>query len=244
MKTYGWKPQRPDYRDYKLSLGKTNKRPSKIDSLTLSIPAYDQGDLGSCTGNGCGALWQYRLSVEKLDNPLPSRLFIYYNERVLEGTVREDSGANVRDGLKALAKWGCCPETIWPYDIKSFSKKPSKKAYTTAIKDAALEYHAVTASLDALRNAIAFSGPVVGGFTVFQSFESDQVAQTGIMPMPAKNEKPVGGHCVVWDGYDDVKRSFFCRNSWGSKWGMNGWFTMPYENLPNCSDFWVLLKVS
>jgi C1A family cysteine protease len=249
-RAYGWLSQLPDHRDLQyVSAGAP--MPAAVAPLTANIPAYDQGQLGSCTGNGCARLFEHRLHAEGRALLIPSRLFIYYNERALEGTINSDSGAQVRDGLKVLAKFGAPPETDWPYNIGKFKLKPPAQAYADALKDQALQYHAVKLALADIKQALADGNPVVGGFTVYESFESARVAQTGLMPLPGAKEAVLGGHCVLWDGYDDASQTFWCANSWGQAWGCapaagkaRGWFKMPYANLKNCSDFWVLLKVA
>jgi C1A family cysteine protease len=83
--------------------------------------------------------------------------------------------------------------------------------------------------------------PIVVGFTVYQSFESDQVTETGIVPVPGHHEQVVGGHAVLVVGYDDSQSRFIVRNSWGDQWGLHGYFLMPYAYLTNrrlASDFW------
>ncbi len=85
------------------------------------------------------------------------------------------------------------------------------------------------------------------GFTVYESFESQTVAESGIVPMPTTGEKIVGGHCVVAVGYDDTKRAFIIRNSWGTGWGIQGYCYMPYEYLTASnlsSDFWTIRSVT
>lgn len=252
---YGWIHSLPDARDRKFDhelLMRVAALPAMVNPLTAVISAYDQGDVGSCTGNGCGRLAQSRHLAEKLPAPMPSRAFIYALERQMEGTLNQDSGAQVRDGLKVLAKYGVCPEAIWPYDMtfdRHMQSLPSAAAMAAAKKFLALQYQSVACNLMALKAALAAGNPVVGGFTVFESFESQAVADTGIMPMPKRGEQVMGGHCVVWDGYNDAGQFFWCANSWGTSWGASpngkpsrGWFKMPYANLINCSDFWVLLK--
>ncbi len=239
-KRLGWKPQKPDGRDMVYSPSHRLLLPPKISPMTQFTPAWDQGELGSCTGHGCGRIFAHRLHANGQGFVMPSRLFIYYCERSIEGTISEDAGAEVRDGLKAMAKFGVPPEIKWKYDIRQYAKKPSAAAYTAAKKDVALAYKAVPVSVDAIKQAIAAGNPVVGGFTVYGSFMSESVAKTGVMPMPSKHESPEGGHCVVWDGFDDTDGHFWCANSWGSEWGQQGWFKMPYENIKNMADMWVL----
>ena len=85
------------------------------------------------------------------------------------------------------------------------------------------------------------------GFTVYESFESQEVAKTGVVPMPAPGEQVVGGHAVLAVGYDDSAQTFMVRNSWGTGWGQAGYFTMPYAYLTTrglSSDFWTIRIVT
>lgn len=242
-KRYGWKPQLPDHKDFLFKPAPAKKLPPKVDRLTLAISAWDQGELGSCTGHGIGRVWAHRWLQEGRPFVMPSRLFIYYNERVLEGTVNEDDGASIRDGMKVLSKIGVPHEDLWPYRISQFAKKPPKTAFDQALTELALQYHAVEETVDAMKAALAAGNPIVGGFNVFQSFMGADVATTGIMPMPGKDEKSDGGHCVCFDGYDDRDQTFWVANSWGEDWGQAGWFKMPYANILNIDDLWVLTAV-
>jgi C1A family cysteine protease len=178
---------------------------------------------------------------------MPSRLFIYYNERAMEGTVNEDSGAQIRDGIKSVAKQGDCPEDLWPYDITKFAVKPPQQCYQQALKFKAVLYQRLSQISNQLKGCLASGYPFVFGFTVYESFESQQVAQTGHAPMPAPTEASIGGHAVIAVGYDDSQNWFIVRNSWGVGWGMKGYFTLPYAYLidPNlASDFWIIRVVT
>jgi C1A family cysteine protease len=223
--------------------------PAKVDLRPHCPPVYDQGQLGSCTANAIGGAVQFDREKQKLKPDfVPSRLFIYYNERVIEHTVSTDSGAQIRDGIKSVAKQGVPPETDWPYDIAKFADKPPAKAYTDGLKDRAVSYSRVARNLNQMKGCLASGFPFVLGFTVYDSFESQQVAQTGVMPMPASGESVLGGHAVMAVGYDDSQQRFIVRNSWGTGWGMQGYFTMPYAYLTDSglsSDFWTirLIKV-
>lgn len=239
---YGWVPSLPDHRDqaYGLSVP-TLGLPPKIDLTAELPPAWDQGQIGSCTGHGVGGLALHAQLKVNPKAPAPSRLFIYYNERVLESTIRSDSGAQIRDGLKVLANQGVPPETLWPYDVTKFKNKPVKKAYSTALKHKATAYHAVNSG--SVKATLAAGYPVVIGFTVYTAFESQEVANTGVLNMPGPQESVLGGHCVLVMGYDDSTQRYLIRNSWGTAWGKDGHFTMPYEYLSNSSlssDFWTI----
>jgi len=166
---------------------------------------------------------------------------------VIEGTVNSDSGAQIRDGIKTISHQGDAPETDWPYNIAKFADKPPAKAYADAKKHEAVSYQRLTQDLAQMKGCLVSGYPFVFGFTVYQSFESQQVASTGVVPMPSPSEQTVGGHAVMAVGYDDSQQRFIVRNSWGTGWGMAGYFTMPYAYLiqSNLSDdFWTIRVVN
>ncbi len=248
-KHYGWVPDLPDQRDqlYSAPVATLQTLPPQIDLRAQCPPVYDQGQLGSCTANAIGAAVQFDEMKQQLPRVfVPSRLFIYYNERVIEGTVNSDSGAMIRDGIKSVGAQGTCPETQWPYTITKFTKKPPAKCYTTARKHKAILYQRLLHSLNQLKGCLASGYPFVFGFTVYESFESQQVAKTGQVPMPTPGEQVLGGHAVLAVGYNDDQQRFIVRNSWGASWGTKGYFTMPYPYLLNshlANDFWTIRLV-
>jgi C1A family cysteine protease len=243
IQRFGWTPDRPDQRDllYLPHGAVLAALPDLIDMRSGCPPIVDQGQLGSCTANAIGSAVQFEQMKQGLQSFQPSRLFIYYEERKMEGTISTDSGAMIRDGMTVVHRLGAPPETLWPYDISKFTRKPTQKAYRAALKDQVLQYQRITQNLDLMRACLADGYPFVFGFTVYDSFESQRVAQTGIVPMPQYNESVLGGHAVMAIGYDNQAQTFLCRNSWGSDWGMAGYFTMPFAYLTSprlASDFW------
>lgn len=242
-KRYGWVPDIPDQRDYLYSALKPRIRlPIKVDLRSYCSLVEDQGALGSCTANALAG------NIEFLDNKPDysyqdvSRLFIYYNERVLINSVDFDSGATLRDGIKTLRKSGACEENKWPYVIERFRQKPSKACYLQAKKHRIQSYHRIT-NLTEMLVCLAEGYPFVFGFTVYESFESKKAARTGVVNMPKKSERAIGGHAVMCVGYNQKDRRFLVRNSWGAKWGMDGYFTMPYRYLETlAADFWTIRK--
>ena len=245
---YGWVPDLPDHRDltYAAPAAFLMALPTTVDLRADCPPVYDQGQLGSCTANAIGGAIQFEQMKQKMSSFVPSRLFIYYNERVIEHTVHSDSGAQIRDGMKVVAKQGAPPETDWPYEITKFAEKPPAKSFSDAAKDKVTSYQRVTRSMSQFKGCLASGYPFVFGFTVYDSFESTTVAHTGVVPMPRSSEKVVGGHAVLAVGYDDEQQQFIVRNSWADTWGMKGYFTMPYQYLleTNLSDdFWTVRLV-
>jgi len=250
IQKYGWIPDLPDHRDFLYSAAPTvlATLPTNTDLTKQCPPVYDQGQLGSCTANAIAAAVEFDLMKQQEKNIfLPSRLFIYYNERVIEGTTATDSGAQIRDGIKSVATLGDCPETLWPYIIAKFAVKPPSNCYSSAKKYKALSYQRLLQDANQFKGCLASGYPFVFGFTVYASFESDTVAQSGIVPMPAPGEKTMGGHAVMAVGYDDASQRFIVRNSWGDGWGMKGYFTIPYGYLLDqnlSSDFWTIHVVA
>ena len=246
---YGWNPDLPDGRDllYAAPIRRLLKLPTKVDLRPKCPPIYDQGQLGSCTANAIGAALEYdQIKQAEPDVATPSRLFIYYNERVMEGTVASDSGAQIRDGVKSVAKQGACMEDTWPYNIEKFTKKPSKPCYEEGKEHQAIQYLRLSQTLNQLKGCLAEGFPFIFGFLVYESFESKTVAKTGHAPMPKANEGLLGGHAVLAVGYEESKQRFIVRNSWGTGWGMKGYFTMPYPYLVQSSlarDFWTVRSV-
>jgi C1A family cysteine protease len=240
QRRYTWKPDLPDHRDHLYALTRVAQPlPDHVDLQPQCPPVVDQGQLGSCTANAlAGAMGFLHRGL------MGSRLFIYYNERAIEGTIKQDAGAQIRDGVKTLSKQGVCPESEWPYDIRKFTRKPTVRAFKDALHHTISEYQRLT-TLDAMLHCLASGLPFVFGFTVYDAFESQEVASTGVLNLPQPGEKVLGGHAVMAIGYDLSAQRLKVRNSWGADWGQQGHFTMPFEYVQNrglSDDFWTLKK--
>lgn len=248
--TFGWIPDLPDHRDfmYAAPTPVMHVIPAAADLTSSCPPVYDQGQLGSCTANAVAAAFQFDEMKQKEPNvAVPSRLFIYYGERVIERTVKEDSGAQLRDGIKVVAKAGVCPESEWPYDITKFSEKPPVKCYSDAKKYTAVTYQRLIQDQNTMKGCLAEGFPFVFGITVYESMMTDEVAKTGIVPMPSTQEKSLGGHAILAVGFDDKTRLFKFRNSWGNGWGDHGYGYLPYAYLTDqnlADDFWTIRAIT
>ena len=173
-----------------------------------------------------------------------SRLFIYWNERSLEGTTDQDSGAELHDGIKTLVTLGAAQEYLWPYSDNLMYQKPTTAIYTDAANHKISSYFSLSTMND-MKSCLASGFPFVFGFTCYSELESEEVAQTGILPLPGPDSECIGGHAVMCVGYDDSKQMFLVRNSWGTAWGLAGYFWMPYAYMTNpelASDFWTIRK--
>lgn len=216
------------------------RMPNSVDLESQCPAVYDQGNLGSCTANAAAALAQFLMKKDGVADWNPSRLALYYWNRLQEGTVNEDSGASLHDAMSSMVKYGVPHESLWPYNVSKFTVKPSKPVWSDAYWHAIKRGLSVTQNLKAIKTCLASGYPIIFGFAVFDSFD-ETVAKTGIMRMPKENEDISGGHAVMAVGYDDTTKMVKVRNSWGSAWGKNGYFFMPYEFITNpnyCDDFW------
>ncbi len=213
--------------------------PDKVDLRNSCGPIYDQGNIGSCTANAfCGLLYYKRPTF------LGSRLFLYYNERRLEGSINYDSGATLYDGIKSLLINGVCLEKNWVYNENKFAIKPPNSCYIEALKYKVKSVKNIDNTLINMKSSLVNKQPFVVGIAVYESFESNTVASTGLVPMPQPNEQLLGGHAILIVGYDDIKKVWIARNSWGSSWGDKGYFYLPYNYLIDdnlASDLWTII---
>jgi len=217
--------------------------PNSIDlrDVPTMPPVFNQGDIGSCTAQAFCAAFAF----EHLEF-MGSRLFLYYNERILDNNVAIDSGATLTDGIKSLQTHGLCPESEWPYIEEEFATKPPDSCYVSALKHKAIKVYNVPKNLKAMQATLASGMPFVGGIKIFSSFESKAVSGTGRVSMPKPKDKYLGGHAILICGYNNTKKHWIVRNSWGPLWGDKGYFYLPYKYLlrPNLSaDFWAIEAV-
>jgi C1A family cysteine protease len=256
---YNLKRQHQDLRDFRhtMLLDPVDgvKLPKTVDLRPkLQFPIFDQGELGSCTANAGVAYKEYLLQDPKV---ALSRLYLYYKERELEGTINEDSGAEMREICKVLNQFGVCPEHDMPYNIGAFKSAPSTQAEADAAAYKIGAYHSVR-TITEIKQALALrQRPVLIGIDVYESFESQTVARTGKVPLPnTTKEQALGGHAVLVVGYVDSAFSpyfsrlpvcktsgyLIVRNSWGPNWGDKGYFYLPYEFVTKgvAYDFWVI----
>lgn len=244
---YGCRPDTPDPRDYVFRSPRPPQAPlpSSVDLRGSCSAVRDQGQLGACTGFSIAVGLREFLEIKNQSKfTALSPLFVYYLERQIEGTIPEDSGAELRDGMKVLAKTGAAPEVDDPYVISKFAKAPIAKATKDATAFRVASYHRL-ATLADVQACLAGGSGVVLGFTVYESFESASVARTGKLPMPKAREQVLGGHAVFAVGYKtDAKWAgggyLIVKNSWGTSWGDHGYFYMPWKYItPDLvSDLW------
>jgi len=228
----------------KLSLDHIRVTASNIDYRSKFKTIYDQGSIGSCTANAF--CYAYNFNDTSFN---PSRLFLYYNERLLDNDnhISIDDGSTMTQGINALKRYGISSEKLWPYVINKFAIKPPIAAYNDGLLHQVISAIYLNQTLNTLKACIQSGQPFVCGIAVYESFESDIVASTGYVPIPNPDtESLLGGHAIICVGYDDSKQVFIMLNSWGKSWGVNGSFYLPYNYLTNTNlagDFWKITKI-
>jgi C1A family cysteine protease len=239
---YGWRRPLPGL-DYPMADTGQLQVLAEVDPRKALPPVFDQGQLGSCTANATAACFQYDAHLDAKVCPELSRLWIYYFERQIEGTLSQgDCGAMGHDAF-TVAKHGIPAEKLWPYDVAEFEKQPpdvEPRAYTLR-----KTVRSVPQTKTSIQQVLSNEQTIAFGFTVYDSFESEW-KQPGVMPVPQHGERVLGGHEVLIVGYLEAHPEYaLVRNSWGSGWGLGGYFLMPWKVLLSsnmCSDFRTIVR--
>jgi len=222
--------------------------PAVVDLRRHCPPVYDQRHLNSCSANAIAAALRYdELKQGRQRVAPPSRLFIYYNERVLSGVVGTNSPVSLRDGYRTVTKVGACPEAMWPYLVRRFRAIPPARCFRSAQRRRAIAYYRIRRSVSQLRACLAEGFPFVLAIAVHASMMGRDVRRTGIVPMPTHHDRIRGGHAILAVGYDHARRLLIFRNSWGRTWGDRGYGYLPYAFIGSSDltwDFWTMRRVS
>jgi len=269
----GWQADIPDFRDHALNTDEfrqplekakallvsksSAKIPSRVDNRQYCSPVEDQDTLGSCTAHAVVGMLEYMMRRGLGEHTDLSRLFLYKVTRRLLGWTG-DTGAHIRTTIKAAAGFGVPPEQHCPYDINRYEDEPDAFLYSyannfKAIKYARLDPYNATGkrTLEAVKRALAAGFVVSFGFPVYSS-----MTESSFVPYPTPKDKLQGGHAVLAVGYNDsvviedsdgkttTEGCLLFRNSWGEKWGENGYGYLPYQYVEDelAIDFWAIYR--
>ena len=221
---------------------------TKCDLKSKITQIYDQGQIGSCTAN---AVCQSMRMCPKYANFFPSRLYVYAKERITEGQkTLEDTGADAEDGLVQIRDHGVCTETSWPYNPDNANVIPPASCDQEAsnykvhsIGRICSDYATRQSKINSIKKSIIAGIPILIGIEVYESFESQDVANTGVVPMPDPKEQCVGGHEILLVGFDDETQRFCFVNSWGPDWGDHGYGYLTYDFVtsPNYTTEFIMI---
>lgn len=238
---YGCLPDYPDDRDHKFSLSAPGQlvTPLAHDLTGAFPPVMDQGPYSSCTAHSATAAYRYNLLNADRPDVVLSRAQLYWDSGLLENNTG-DVGRQIRDVVKSMATKGVAREELWGYE--RIGEEPTLDVYADALNHMALEYQRVEPNRRAINEAIFIGHPIIVGVNVYQEFESDEVAATGVVPMPKPFATPIAAHSVLVGAYDGGHDTFL--NSWNTWWGLPdkkgyGKFVRGYLEREG-SDFWTL----
>ena len=239
----------PDRRNYKFATIKESivTLPQSIDIRLNCTPIKDQDSVGSCTAFSINAMKEFLDKKEhgidgKFD--ILSERYVYYIIRDMMGTTEWDSGGYINYGLKVLAKFGACLESEMPYynAYYNFREMPTGKMLFSGAHRKISSYWEID-TIDEMKSCLVSGYPFVGGVSVYDSFKSDETAETGDVPMPNLYESFKGGHAIMFCGFNDSTGRFIFKNSWGKRWGNNGYGTISYEYVETMGwDFWTIRR--
>lgn len=251
---YGWIPDRyrtdrPKYQLHRVVRAKA--RPPRVDFRDGPSPMpgiVEQGELGSCTANAIAAVVKYLQARQGLPEVfLPSRLAIYYWERERRGTIDEDSGASIDDEMFVVRTIGTPEEDLWQYNIAKFKDDPGPAVKAAAAHHLVPKAFQIVDGINGIMDSLEAGFPVAFGILIYESFETQAVANTGDVPMPnaghwwqfckAAPERLLGGHAIWACGYDQPSKRLFCVNSWGTMWGDGGYMSLPFAYVEDTSLF-------
>lgn len=235
-KGVGCKPDVVDPRDrMAAALGLPTTPPPSADLTPWVLGLLDQGATNSCVAQAwtlalriCDARRGFALRLAD------SRLFHYWNSRALDGEPGIDDGTRLRSCAKAIIKYGRPPETIWPFSVLKVNRKPSIGAYRHGFDDRGNHgyYRVALADVDAVKRLLASGIPVLGGWAIddgFGGYNGQGVVRPG--------GKSWGGHAMVLTGYY-ADGTFKLANSWGRKYGRDGYAIVDESFLRKGYDGW------
>jgi C1A family cysteine protease len=224
MSRFGCIRDKFDERDYLMrAYLPVVKLPKKIDWTPKMSPVRDQGEEGTCVGFAVAVgMKEYQEFLDYGKLVLLSPRFVYSECKKIDGMPGLE-GTTIRVAMQVLKKLGVCQEKFWPYQAHQ-KDKPKKGAIGDAKKFRIMTYARIL-NLNELRMSLATKGPVVLGVQVFKGMLK---TKTGLVPMPKRGERSIGGHAICAVGYDDEKELVKFKNSWSEKWGDRGYGYLPY----------------
>ena len=139
----------------------------------------------------------------------------------------KNSGIMPKDALKLIVEQGCTTLADMPYNWKGFKKLPTKDQKKEASKYKAESYKAFPkGDVEALKTHLATKDPLIIGIPIYDDFNKIGPDNEIYDDISGKYHY---GHTVCLVGYDDDKQAFKFMNSFGAKWGLDGFGWISYD---------------
>lgn len=217
---------------------------SEINLSNRIVTVYRQ-HLQDCSVYPVLAAVQFDRVARSLIPWVPSARFLFYHLSLVKRTVE----TNLKLALKTLKKFGVPGEVAWPSEpipMKQYLAKPPQEVYDFALTNR-YAFKSVKRSLKAIHATLTAGSPIMFTFDVPSDFGSnEQIAKTGFFHW-TKINPPIARHAGLITGLIPMLGNEFqalILNSFGPKWGIDGYFTMPLHYLlsRHCRDFFTLTE--
>lgn len=204
----------------------------------------DNVDLMFATPNAIISVCEY-LNNKHGKNTAPlSKMFVYYNAKDNRGVINKDIPVSFIDCIETIKSFGICTEESWPYDIEKSNLIPIKECFEEAKKYKYFSFYKLDQDEIILKKCIANGEPFFFGLNIYQNFLN--LKNTSMLETPKEGDQQLGEYATACFGYDDNKKAFLCRGSFGNLWGENGYFWIPYDYVlsSECNNFWIISLIS
>ena len=194
----------------------------------ILLPIRNQGETNCCVAFATSCAIEYKNIMNKVYLDYLSPAFIYNNRY----DPTKDDGLDSKDAINIVKKYGVATEKIYPFENLNQTIQPY-------IYDDAKKYSIISSfyikEINILKIAIFKNGPVIAILPVYLDADPNTFWQRKYASTYS------GFHCIAFVGYDNVNQRFLIRNSWGTKWGLNGYQWFPYSDYNIIVEAWTLL---
>ena len=232
--------------------------PSK-QFMEIVLPFYskskmilNQGKEGGCTGYGLAAVINYLLwreavdfdsiediCIENIEKITVSPNMIYNMAKVYDEWDGEDyEGSSCRGAMKGWHRHGVCRKTSWEHAANE-KKLPKSDWVKEAVENPLGSYYRINKdSVTDMQSAIKEVGAIYCSSLIHSGW---WLEESDILPIIECSEQSIGGHAFAIVGYN--RDGFIVQNSWGEKWGHQGFAMIQYEDwVKNGTDAWVAVR--
>lgn len=214
------------------------KLPKSVDLRRDWWPVGNQGSTGSCVGwsTGHSLLRYHMVKAKKIkqDEKISVR-FIWMASKEMDEwndyptTFIDDAGTSLKQALKTAKKVGALKASVLPFKGKMATIPEGQFLQTAAKLKIKAYFNLINSKQDKIemfKNWLAQRGPILTCLDVDESWDKLMRKNFDTMEKYVKN-KDGRGHAVSIVGYTPTH--FIIRNSWGPKWGNNGFGFASYE---------------
>lgn len=210
-----------DVRDYRMVCTAPQQDfPTEFELETCRVK--NQMTTGSCVAHALSSIIEYYNQKQRGDDMEMSTGYIYGNRT---NSTHKGPGMIIRDALDIVRKYGDVPRYEFPHNIEApealrlYSKR-ADDLYDVGYPNRISEYCRIS-TINAAKLALMSGTPLL----MAMEWYSDMQVLDGVLTSNYIGCE--GGHCMFIYGWDE--RGWKIQNSWGTDWGKDGKFILPYE---------------